>query len=143
MVFRSLESKIFNAIVYAFAVLSVVLPLFIYLNEPKKLVPALILFIVFGFISYSLFQIRSNTYYTFEKDSLNCKSWILKRNILYTEIDAMEIETGLYAGLKLSLSSKGIVIYYRGNRSLFISPENESEFRRVLEEKIKTSKEKI
>jgi energy-coupling factor transporter transmembrane protein EcfT len=144
MIYKSKESKLFIAIIYAFIVLTLILPVFIYLKEPNKIIPAFFLFMVLGFISYFLVKIRFNTYYIFEKDSLNCKSWILKRNILFSDIDGIETQVGLYAGLKLSLSSKGIVIHYnKGNKSLFISPENEIEFVKLLEEKTKSSKEKI
>jgi len=68
------------------------------------------------------------TRYTLNEDELFCKSFIFTKRISYENIQRIEQNRKIYAGLKLSLASKGIVIYYSNGFELFITPENEEEF---------------
>jgi len=68
------------------------------------------------------------TRYTLNEDELFCKSFIFKKRIPYQKIQRIELNRKFFAGLKLSLASKGIVISYDHGSELFITPENEGEF---------------
>ena len=68
------------------------------------------------------------TNYTLNENNLYCKSFIFTKRISYENIQRIEQNRKLFAGLKLSLASKGMVIYYNKGSELFITPENEEEF---------------
>jgi len=68
------------------------------------------------------------TNYTLNENNLYCKSFIFTKRISYENIQRIEQNRKLFAGLKLSLASKGIVLYYSNNNEIFITPENEDEF---------------
>jgi hypothetical protein len=68
------------------------------------------------------------TNYTLNENNLYCRSFIFTKRISYENIQRIEQNRKLFAGLKLSLASKGMVIYYNKGSELFITPENEEEF---------------
>ncbi len=76
-----------------------------------------------------------STHYTFEPETLLCRSLIFKRRILYPTIREIEQHTSLYAGLKMSASFRGIIIHYNTYDELFISPEESDRFIALLKER--------
>lgn len=89
---------------------------------------AVILSIVLFFQLLLMIGTIKTTHYTFEADTLYCRSLIFKRRIPYTSIRKIEQHTSLYAGLKISTSFRGIVIHYNKYDELFISPEDDDRF---------------
>ena len=75
-----------------------------------------------------LLAIYFTTNYTLLENKLVCKSFIFKRQIDYSKIKRIEQNRKFFAGLKLSLAYKGMVICYETGSELFITPENEEEF---------------
>lgn len=69
-----------------------------------------------------------STNYTFEMDTLLCRSLIFKRRIPYASIRKIEQNTSLYAGLKMSTAFRGIIIHYNKYDELFISPAESERF---------------
>ena len=76
-----------------------------------------------------------STHYTFEPETLLCRSLIFKRRIPYASIRKIEQHTSLYAGLKMSASFRGIIIHYTTYDELFISPEESDRFIALLKER--------
>ncbi len=76
-----------------------------------------------------------STHYTFEPDTLLCRSLIFKRRIPYASIRKIEQHTSMYAGLKLSTSFRGILIHYNKYDELFISPAESDRFIALLKER--------
>lgn len=69
-----------------------------------------------------------STHYTFESDTLLCRSLMFKRRISYESIRKIEQNTSLYAGLKMSTAFRGIIIHYNKYDELFISPAESEQF---------------
>jgi hypothetical protein len=76
-----------------------------------------------------------STHYTFETDTLLCRSLIFKRRISYKSIRKIEKNTSLYAGLKMSTAFRGIIIHYNKFDELFVSPTESERFISLLLEK--------
>ncbi len=93
---------------------------------------AIVLFCVLFFQFLLIFGLIKTTNYTFEEDTLYCRSLIFKRRIPYTSIRKIEQNTSLYAGLKMSTSFRGIVIHYNKYDELFISPLENDRFVALL-----------
>ena len=83
---------------------------------------------VLALLGILFYTILKTTYFIFEEDNLVCKSLFVKRSIPYSSIRKIEKQKGLYAGLKMSTSMKGLVIYYNKFDELLISPEKVDEF---------------
>jgi len=98
----------------------------------KNWADATILFCVLFFQQVLIFGLIKTTNYTFEEDTLYCRSLIFKRRIPYTSIRKIEQNTSLYAGLKMSTSFRGIVIHYNKYDELFISPLESARFVELL-----------
>lgn len=93
---------------------------------------ATILFCVLFFQQLLIFGLIKTTNYTFEENTLYCRSLIFKRRLPYTSIRKIEQNTNLYAGLKMSTSFRGIVIHYNKYDELFISPVENDRFVALL-----------
>jgi hypothetical protein len=76
-----------------------------------------------------------STHYTFEPDSLLCRSLMFTRRISYESIRKVEQNTSLYAGLKMSTAFRGIIIHYNKYDELFISPAENERFISLLKER--------
>ena len=76
-----------------------------------------------------------STHYTFEQDTLLCRSLMFKRRISYESIRKIEQNTSLYAGLKMSTAFRGIIIHYNKYDELFISPAESERFLSLLKER--------
>jgi hypothetical protein len=75
-----------------------------------------------------IITIYFTTRYTLKEDELFCKSFIFSKRISYQKIQRIDQNRKFFVGWKLSLASKGIVIYYDNGSELFITPEHEEEF---------------
>jgi hypothetical protein len=76
-----------------------------------------------------------STHYTFERETLLCRSLIFKRRIPYASIRKIEQHTSLYAGLKMSASFRGMIIHHNTYDELFISPAESDRFIALLKER--------
>jgi uncharacterized membrane protein YjfL (UPF0719 family) len=88
--------------------------------------------IVFGIVLAFLFSLIPTTYYIFQEDGLFCRSSIFKKTIPYKDIRKVDVGNSLYAGMKMSLALKGIIIYFNKYDEIYISPENQNEFVKEL-----------
>ena len=111
------------------------LPILVYFDDKGGKLPSVIMFGIIATIAAFIFSLPATTQYTFEKESLNCRSSFLKRDIPYSSITKIERHKGLYAGWKFSLSSKGLLINYNKYDELYISPKDQNQFIRDLQEK--------
>jgi hypothetical protein len=75
-----------------------------------------------------MLHLTLTTHYTFEEDKLVCKSGFFRKSINYDAIRKIESGTQFYAGWKMSLALKGIIIHYNRYDDILISPENEAQF---------------
>lgn len=89
------------------------------------------------FLALLFYLILKTTYFVFEENELVCRSLFFKRSISYLAIRKVEKQKGLYAGLKMSTTWKGLIIQYDKYDELLISPEREEEFIMELESRIK------
>lgn len=69
-----------------------------------------------------------DTYYISDDKLLHYKSAFLKGTIDISKINKIERHSGLYAGVKPSLSAKGIVINYNKWDDIYLSPANLDQF---------------
>lgn len=77
-----------------------------------------------GFMLHLVFS----TSYTFHEDRLICRSGFFKKEIHYVGIRKIEKGNQLYAGWKMTLALKGIIIHYDRFDDILLSPEDEKEF---------------
>ncbi len=87
-----------------------------------------ILFIVIK--RYTFYEIR-------EKEVLICKMLFFKKKIPINTIRKIERANGLYVGWKMNTSWKCLVVHYNKYDELLISPENETEFIKEINSRIK------
>jgi hypothetical protein len=95
-------------------------------NEPFYSILTYVIIMVLVLV-FMLHLIRT-THYTFEEDKLICKSGFFRKSIDYDAIRKIESGTQLYAGWKMSLALKGIIIHYDRFDDILLSPENEKQF---------------
>ena len=69
-----------------------------------------------------------DTYYVINGKLLNYKSAFLKGTIDISKIIKVERHSGLYAGLKPSLSAKGLIINYNKWDDIYLSPADLDQF---------------
>ncbi len=95
-------------------------------NEPfySLLIYALIMGITLLFMIHLVFTSR----YIFEDEKLICKFGFFKKEIEYSQIRKIESGTQIYAGWKMALALKGIIIHYNRFDDLLVSPEEQDRF---------------
>lgn len=95
----------------------------------------ILLFVVWIGIGLLFYLFLITTYYTLEEDELICHVLGFKKRILVKEIRKIETKKGLYAGLKINTSWKGLVISYGKWDEILISPADEVEFISAIQAK--------
>jgi hypothetical protein len=86
-------------------------------------------------LGFSLFLLLKTTYYTVDEAYLTCHILGFRKKISIQEITKIEQQKGLYAGLKINTSWKGLVVSYGKWDEIFISPANETDFIAVIKSK--------
>lgn len=86
-------------------------------------------------LGFSLFLLLKTTYYTVDEAYLTCHILGFRKKISIQEITKIEQQKGLYAGLKINTSWKGLVLSYGKWDEIFISPANETDFIAVIKSK--------
>lgn len=76
-----------------------------------------------------------STTYTFQSESLLCKSGIIKKKIDYNSIRKVDSGNQFFVAWKLALAMKGIVIHYNKFDEIYISPQEKIKFLELLKEK--------
>lgn len=133
--YRSRIDWVFYSTMVLMFLMTIGLPMLVYFDDEGGMLPAMIMFGIIVTIAALIISLPATTHYTFDKDSLICRSSFLKRTIPYSSITKIEQHKGLYAGWKFSLSSKGILIKYKKYDELYISPEDQDQFIQDLQEK--------
>lgn len=126
--YRSSIDWVFYSAMIIMVLLTIGLPILVYFDDEGGKLPVVIMFGIVGTIAGLIFSLPGTTHYTFEKDSLICRSSFLKRTIPYSSINKIGKQKGLYAGWKFSLSSKGLLIAYNKYDELYISPTDQEQF---------------
>jgi hypothetical protein len=85
-----------------------------------------------GILFYILLK---TTLYTVDEEHLICHIVGFKKKILLKEIKKIAPQKGIYAGLKINTSWKGIVVYYGTWNEILISPSDESGFIAAIQAK--------
>jgi Bacterial PH domain len=88
----------------------------------------LLLFVVWLGIGFLFWLLLKTTYYTLEEENLTCHIFGFKKRIPLKEIKHIEPQKGLYAGLKINTSWKGLVVTYGKWDEILISPADEKGF---------------
>lgn len=68
------------------------------------------------------------TYYTFEGDQLICRAGFFRKEIDIASIRKIETGSQWYAGWKMALALKGIIVHYGRWDDVLISPEDQDAF---------------
>lgn len=84
---------------------------------------------------FVIWLLPKSTRYTFLKEELLCQSLFFKKRIPYSSIRKIEAANGFYAGWKMSTAWKCLLICYNNYDELLISPENESDFIEICNQK--------
>jgi hypothetical protein len=84
---------------------------------------------------FIVWLLPATTRYTFLEDHLICQSMGFKKRIYYTTFNKLEPSNGFYSGWKMSTAWKCIVVHYNKYDELLISPENETGFIALFNEK--------
>ena len=79
-------------------------------------------------IGFLFWLLLKTTYYTLDKENLTCHIFGFKKRIPLNEIKRIEPQKGLYAGLKINTSWKGLVVSYGQWNEILISPADEKGF---------------
>jgi hypothetical protein len=74
------------------------------------------------------YLLLKTTFYTVDQEDLVCHIFGFKKKIPLKEITKIEPQKGIYAGLKINTSWRGIVVYYGKWNEILISPSDESGF---------------
>jgi hypothetical protein len=74
------------------------------------------------------YLLLKTTFYTVDQEDLVCHIFGFKKKIPLKEITKIEPQKGIYAGLKINTSWRGIVVYYGTWNEILISPSDESGF---------------
>jgi len=74
------------------------------------------------------YLLLKTTFYTVDQEHLVCHIFGFKKKIPLKEITKIEPQKGIYAGLKINTSWRGIVVYYGKWNEILISPSDESGF---------------
>jgi hypothetical protein len=75
-----------------------------------------------------LFSLIPTTYYDIKEDQLLCKTLFFNKKLTIDSIRKIDVGNSLYAGMKMSLALKGIIIHFNKYDEIYISPENQEEF---------------
>jgi len=90
---------------------------------------SLVLFsIVMGVVVLFLFSLIPTTYYDIKEDQLYCRSLFFRKKVPINSIRKVDVGNSLYAGMKMSLALKGIIVHFNKYDEIYISPENQQEF---------------
>lgn len=90
---------------------------------------SLVLFsIVMSVVMLFLFTLIPTTYYEIQEDHLYCRTSFFKKKLSINSIRKIDVGNSLYAGMKMSLALKGIIVYFNKYDEIYISPENQEEF---------------
>ena len=125
----SQKNKILIAVVMLIIVASTI-PVF-FDEETKGNLIAKIIILAINVVSLILLGwIISKTNYTIKSKNLVCKSGPFKKKIQIKNIKRIEFHNGLIIPSlwKLSLSDKGIIIFYNQFDDIYISPKNADKF---------------
>ncbi|TNF48518.1 MAG: hypothetical protein EP305_05280 [Bacteroidetes bacterium] len=102
---------------------------FIQMMLDNESTSSLVLFsIVMGVVMLFLFSLIPTTYYDIKEDQLYCRSLFFKKKLPINSIRKVDVGNSLYAGMKMSLALKGIIIYFNKYDEIYISPENQDAF---------------
>lgn len=85
-----------------------------------------------GLLFYALL---TTTFYTVDDNHLVCHMMGFKKKILLSEIRKIEPQKGLYAGLKINTSWRGLVVHYGKWDKILISPAEEQLFIETIKTK--------
>lgn len=119
--------------VFVFIVYSLVACLILY--SGGNLSDLIVLGVVWIALGLMLFLLLKTTYYTVDEAYLTCHILGFRKKISIQEITKIEQQKGLYAGLKINTSWKGLVVSYGKWDEIFISPANETDFIAVIKSK--------
>jgi hypothetical protein len=92
----------------------------------------LYLFYVWLFMGVLFVFLLKTTYYTLEDQELICHTMGFKKRIPYDSIKKVAPQKGIYAGLKINTSWRGLVISYKKWSEILISPADEEGFTSAL-----------
>ena len=102
---------------------------FIQMKVDNESTSSLVLFsIVMGVVMLFLFSLIPTTYYEIKEDQLLCKTLFFNKKLPIDSIRKIDVGNSLYAGMKMSLALKGIIIHFNKYDEIYISPENQEEF---------------
>lgn len=93
------------------------------------------LFLVWISIGLLFLLLLKTTYYTINDQELICHTMGFKKRIALENIKKISIQKGVYAGLKINTSWRGIIISYGKWSEILISPSDEKNFIDVLKSK--------
>jgi len=86
------------------------------------------LFLVWLAMGLLFYLLLKTTYYTLNEKELICHTMGFKKRIQYERIRKIAPQKGIYAGLKINTSWKGLVITYDKWSEILISPADEENF---------------
>lgn len=136
MIFKSRIDWTYKLSLSLIFLLGIIGAIGIYFDQKQTtLIPSLSFFSFMCMLNLLMYIIAKKTDYSFTEDTLKCRSWIFKKNIKYNEIIKIEPGTTFYAGWKLATAKNGIIITYKDNNDVYISPEQQEEFISLLLEK--------
>lgn len=136
MVFKSRIDWTYKLSLSLIFLLGIIGAIGIYFDQQQTtFIPSLSFFSFMFIVNLLMYVLAKKTDYTFTEETLNCRSWIFKKNILYNEIIKIEEGTAFYAGWKLATARNGIIITYKDYNDVYISPERQEEFISLLLEK--------
>jgi hypothetical protein len=84
---------------------------------------------------FLLLILPKTTHYTFLEDHLLCQSMGFKKRIFYNTFNKLEPSNGLYAGWKMSTAWNCLILRYNKYDELLISPEDQTAFCKLFDEK--------
>jgi hypothetical protein len=84
---------------------------------------------------FLLWILPKTTHYTFLEDHLLCQSMVFKKRIPYASFNKLEASNGLYAGWKMSTAWNCLILRYNKYDELLISPEDQTAFCKLFDEK--------
>ncbi|MEK6481978.1 PH domain-containing protein [Catalinimonas sp. 4WD22] len=136
MKFWSKRDYSMGALLWGLPVLSFILfiPFFFYHNQSFILYQGqMIALLILGGLTTILFYTWFFTYYLIEQDQLKYKAGFFSGSLDIHTIESIKRSEYILSGNRPAMSFEGLLIRYGGNRMIFISPENETEFLEALQ----------
>jgi len=133
MKFTSRKDRLFSGVFGSVCLLMLVVVVLAFVDN-LSLIGLLVVMVTSVLVIGLMLWIFLGTYYEINKDILNYRSGPLRGSITISEINNVIRGKTLWVGIKPATARKGLIINYERFNEIYISPEREALFLKMLQE---------